>query len=298
MYIGTRRVSLRGLRLFCVAARHRNFRVAAEELFISSSAVSHQVKSLERELKTALFQRKAQSLELTEDGAKLYAEIDPLIRQIDEVTGRYTPHVRQSALRISVQPFFASEMFVPRLPEFTGAYPKIDIHVDTSDETSEKHAADFDVSVRLFRTAPPDLMSDHLLSLRLVPAASADFAEKWTANGNRTHDEFPIIVHARRPNAWKDWAATAGRTSFRPSNVVKLNSMIAVARAAERGLGAALVPLPLSDAWFQSGSLVRFSDHELPVSDGYYFVYRKQDETRDDIQALRQWMLQTFARGP
>lgn len=130
-----------------------------------------------------------------------------------------------------------------------------------------------------------------------MPAASADFAKKWTSNGNRTHDEFPIIVHARRPNAWRDWAATAGRTPIRPSNVVNLNSMIAVARAAERGLGAALVPLPLSDAWFQSGSLVRFFDHELPVSGGYYFVYRKRDETRVDIQALRHWMLQTFAHG-
>jgi LysR family glycine cleavage system transcriptional activator len=70
--------------------------------------------------------------------------------------------------------------------------------------------------------------------------------------------------------------------------------MIAVARAAERGLGAALVPLPLADAWFESGSLVRLVDHELVVRDGYYFVYRKEDEGRDDIRCLREWILQTF----
>jgi LysR family glycine cleavage system transcriptional activator len=70
--------------------------------------------------------------------------------------------------------------------------------------------------------------------------------------------------------------------------------MIAVARAAERGLGAALVPVPLSDAWFQSGSLVRLFDRELVVQDGYYFVYRDEDEDREDIRALRQWILQTF----
>jgi LysR family glycine cleavage system transcriptional activator len=70
--------------------------------------------------------------------------------------------------------------------------------------------------------------------------------------------------------------------------------MIAVARAAERGLGAALVPVPLSDAWFQSGSLVRLFDRELVVQDGYYFVYRDEDEEREDIRALRQWILQTF----
>lgn len=100
---------------------------------------------------------------------------------------------------------------------------------------------------------------------------------------------------ARRPFGWNEWAESAGREAPKPSTVVKLNSMIAVARAAERGLGAALVPLPLSDAWFQSGSLVRLFDHELVARDGYYFVYRKEDETRTDIRALREWMLQTFA---
>jgi DNA-binding transcriptional LysR family regulator len=71
--------------------------------------------------------------------------------------------------------------------------------------------------------------------------------------------------------------------------------MIAVARAAERGLGAALVPLPLSEAWFQSGSLVRLFEHEFVARDGYYFAYRKGDEALPDIRALRTWILQTFA---
>lgn len=70
--------------------------------------------------------------------------------------------------------------------------------------------------------------------------------------------------------------------------------MIAVARAAERGLGAALVPVPLSDAWFQSGSLLKLFDHELVGRDGYYLAHRKEDESREDIRALRQWILQTF----
>jgi LysR family glycine cleavage system transcriptional activator len=295
MAIGQRRLSLRGLRTFCLAARHLSFRVAAEELYVSASAVSHQIRALEQELQLALFVRRAQSLELTEAGATLYAEIDPPIRQIDAVTRNFSSRLRGQSLRISVQPFFASEMFVPRLPEFTAKHPRIDIHVDTSDEAAEKYAVDFDVSVRLFRSAPPNLLSDRLFSLRLVPAASPAFCEVWRdaiENGSR---DIPLIVHASRPFAWKEWAKAAGREPPRPSTVVKLNSMIAVARAAERGLGAALVPLPLGDAWFHSGSLVRLFDQELIARDGYYLVFRKEDETRADICALRQWILQTFA---
>ncbi|MEX2122566.1 MAG: LysR substrate-binding domain-containing protein [Woeseia sp.] len=297
MSIAGKRLSLRSLRTFCVAGRHRSFRIAAEELFVSASAISHQIRSLEQELQTTLFLRKAQSLDLTEAGARLYAEIDPLIRQIDAVIQRMSSRYRQQFLRISVQPFFASEMFVPRLPEFTSQHPNIDIHIDTSDESSEKYAADFDASIRLFRTAPPNLLSDRLFSLRLVPAASPEFSEKWQSLSPHAGQTYPLIVHATRPDAWDKWAESAGRSPPRPSSILKLNSMIAVARAAERGLGAALVPLPLSDAWFQSGSLVRLFDHELVSRDGYYFVQRKEDEHRADIQSLRRWMLQTFASG-
>jgi len=289
-----KRLSLRSLRTFCVAGRHRSFRIAAEELFVSASAISHQIKGLERELQTSLFLRRPQSLEFTDAGATLYAEIDPLIRQIDVVTQRLSSRFRRQSLRISVQPFFASEMFVPRLPEFTGKYTGIDIHVDTSDETYEKYAADFDVSIRLFRTAPANLLSDRLFSLRLVPAASPEFCERWQPLEPESLQGLPLIVHATRPNAWKEWAESAGCGQLRPSSVLKLNSMIAVARAAERGLGVALVPVPLSDAWFHSGSLVRLFDHELVGRDGYYFVYREQDEGREDIRSLREWILQTF----
>lgn len=295
MAISKKKLSLRGLRTFCVAGRHQSFRIAAEELFVSASAVSHQIKALEQELQQVLFDRKLQAMELTEAGAALYAEINPLIRQIETVTERFASRFGRRALRVSVQPFFASEMFVPRLPGFTAEHPKIDIHVDTSDETSEKYATDFDVSIRLFRTAPPNLMSDRLFSLRLVPAASPPFREKWRAALAAPNVELPLIVHSSRPNAWKEWAESAGFEAPNPSSIVKLNSMIAVARAAERGLGAALVPVPLSDAWFASGSLVKLYPHEFVARDGYYFVYRKGGETSSDIQALRSWILQTFA---
>jgi LysR family glycine cleavage system transcriptional activator len=292
---GKRQLSLRGLRTFCVAGRHQSFRIAAEELFVSASAVSHQIKALEQELQLVLFNRKAQTVELTEAGATLYGEISPLIRQLENIAEQFSSRFGRRTLRVSVQPFFASEMFVPRLPEFTAEHPKIDIHVDTSDETAEKYATDFDVSIRLFRTAPPNLLSDRLFSLRLIPAASPEFRTKWQSAIERENAELPLIVHSSRPNAWKEWAASAGCEPPNPSSIVKLNSMIAVARAAERGLGAALVPLPLSEAWFQSGSLVKLFEHEFVARDGYYFVYRKGDEVLPDIQALRAWILQTFA---
>ena len=132
-------ISLRGLRTFCVAARYESFRTAADELFITSSAVSHQIKSLEEELGEPLFDRTGRELSLTETGKSLYEDVSPLIEQLNSVVAKYKHGATSSSVRISVQPFFASEYFVPRLSEFTAEHPEIDIQVGTSDESAEKH---------------------------------------------------------------------------------------------------------------------------------------------------------------
>ena len=146
--------SLRGLRTFCIAARYESFRVAAPELFITSSAVSHQIKSLEEELGVKLFERGGRELKLTEIGAAMFAEINPLIEKLDVIVGNYREGGMRKSIRMSVQPFFASEYFIPRLSDFSAEHPDIDIQVETSDESSEKHPADADVSIRLFKSPP------------------------------------------------------------------------------------------------------------------------------------------------
>ena len=125
--ISTAKLSLRGLRTFCVAARYQSFRAAGEELFVTASAVSHQIKSLEEELGKQLFDRNTRDLSLTDIGRSLYEEVSPLIEQLDRVVAKYRAGAVSSSIRLSVQPFFASEMFVPRLREFTAEHPGIDI---------------------------------------------------------------------------------------------------------------------------------------------------------------------------
>ena len=131
--------SLRGLRTFCVAARYESFKAAADELFITSSAVSQQIKALEEELGVKLFERGTRELSLSEPGQALFAKLSPLIDQLDSAVADFkTSGRRMKSVRISAQPFFASEFFIPRLSEFTALHPEIDIQVGTSDEASEK----------------------------------------------------------------------------------------------------------------------------------------------------------------
>ncbi len=288
-------LSLRGIRTFCAAARLTSFRLAAEELFVTASAVSHQVRKLEEELQVQLFDRRGRDIELTVAGQKLFAAAAPLVAAVDDVAAELRSDYRRESLRLSVQPFFASEMFVPRLTEFTAAHPHIDIRIDTSDETSERHPSSADVSIRLFRQLPQGLSGDRLFPLRLVPACSPEFRNKLDITGWQVAKALPIVVHSSRENSWSAWSERSGIRVPKTANVIRLDSMIAVARAAEQGLGAALVPLPLAESWFASGRLVRLFDYELVTADNYCVVCTEEDSERPEIRALREWTLQTFA---
>ncbi len=286
--------SLRGLRVFCVAARTGTFREAAETLFLTASAVSHQIRNLEAELGEKLFERTGRALTLTATGQALFTELDPLITQVDAVVARHRAEPRRT-VRVSVQPFFASELFVPKLSEFSARHPDIDLEIDTSDESSESHPARADLSIRLFSAPPPDLESDLLLRFRLLPAASPAFRKSLKVEKGVITSDFPLLVHEVRADAWQRWATQAGITLPARPRVLKLDSMIAVVRAAEKGMGAALVPIPLSDAWFESGALAPLFDTELQINDGYYLVCDPRVADEDGVRELREWALEAFA---
>ncbi len=292
---GKPRISLRGLRTFCVAARYESFRTAAEELFITASAVSHQIKSLEEELGEPLFDRTSRELSLTETGRSLYEDVSPLIESIDAAVAKYKKNAIKSSIRISVQPFFASEFFVPRLAEFSAAHPEIDIQVGTSDESAEKHPSDADVSIRLFRSPPPDMPSNPLFPLRMLPAGSPEFKKSLRVKNKKIVSEFPIIVHETYPRAWAQWSEASGIRLPEDPRMIRLDSMIAVVRAAQRGLGAALVPVPIGDLWFREGSIVKLFTKALTADVSYYLVCTEDRAGDESVSLLRDWILENFA---
>ncbi|MFT6288395.1 MAG: LysR family glycine cleavage system transcriptional activator [Halieaceae bacterium] len=290
------RVSLRGIRTFCIVAQHNSFILAAEDLFLTPSAISHQIKGLEDELDVKLFDRGSRGVSLTEAGDSLFSEAAPLIAKLDKVASTFQARFGQRPLRVTLQPFFATELLVPRLASFVDEHPDIAINIDTEDQSSEKHPAQADISIRLFRKPPENLLANQLFPLRLVPACSPSLREKLCWDEGQSLENLPLIIHSKRANAWRDWARKAGVELGEHSGAIRMETMISVARAAEQGLGVALVPLPLSESWFQSGSLVRLSDHELDTADCYFMVVREKDAVRAEVQSFRAWILQEFGQ--
>lgn len=285
-----RNISMRALRAFCAAAKHESFRAAAEDLYLTASAVSHQIKHLELELGKKLFARTSRALVLTESGQAFYEDLYPILRSLDATTTQHSTMPERGSLRISVKPFFASEVLLPRLPGFNERYPGLDINVDTNDESSEVA----DVSIRIFQAPPPSLSCDRLFSIRLIPVAAPEFYDSVKVIGNRINSDFPIIVHDSRPNAWRQWQRSARIQLPKTLTTLRLDSMTAVARAAERGLGAALIPRHLVTSWLDSQSLVQLFDHDLETNDAYYLACHTQSADNPALIPFREWVLQEF----
>ena len=285
---------LRNLRAFCAAARHRSFKAAADELFLTPSAVSHQMKELEEALGVRLFERKTRALELTTVGHTLLEEVEPLLEALDRSLAQIARRSGRQTLRVLLPPFFASELFIPRLTSFCAAQPQIDIQIDTRDPRPSSHPPTADVSILLADSEPQGLRSSRLFTVSLTAACSKEHVPSVARLGGEVFKHLALIVHKARPFAWTSWAAEVGLETPEPKNVIELDTMFAVVRAAERGIGVALVPSVLCDSWFRSGALVRIFSVELATSDTYFLVSRSKDADKPGVRALTNWALAQF----
>ena len=284
--------SLKFLKTFQVAAARLSFKSAAEELFITPSAVSHQIKTLEEQLGVALFDRGAHSLTLTEAGRNYLQHMDSMFARLETVTEQLRARFGRGVVRLHVTPFFATEMLLPKLNSLLAAQPDTDVHISTV-QALESHPADADVSI-VVNAVPEDGLSCYkLFSQAFVPACSPQLMARSPIRAVADLNRHTLIVHEARRDGWERWAEMVG-VALRPKHVIRFDTMSAAAQAAEHGVGVALVSARLGSDRFQQGSLVKLFDHELPTGESYFLLVRPDDATRTDIQALTQWLLNEF----
>jgi LysR family transcriptional regulator, glycine cleavage system transcriptional activator len=286
----SRPAALKSLQAFCVAAELQSFKSAAEQLHLTPSAVSHQMKELERTLGVRLFERRTRGVGLTGAGRALYQDITPLLAAIEASVKRISQRQRRITLRLLLPPFLASELFIPTMATFCAGHPDIDIHVDSHEARPILHPAGADISVLLGVSPPDGLYCAPLFPLSLVAACARQHAATVQRLGARVFGELPLIVHKTLPYAWRSWAEQLRLEAPEAKNVLELDTMFAVVRAAERGVGIALVPETPAAAWFDAGTLVRAFPAPLVTADSYYVVARQDDAARAEVAAMIHWI--------
>ncbi len=286
-------VQYRGLRAFCAAARAASFKAAADELCVTASAVSHQIRDLESYLGVQLFERRTRAIELTAPGRRFFEEISPHLLAVDHAASRLRREPERAVLRVQMPEFFASELFVPRVAGFSDLHPWIDLRIETLDPGADASPA-ADLCIVLTRKAPPFDNATPLFPIRYVPACSAcDFARLGSL-GDGALTDATLLVHKARPQAWERWAEQAGVSPAQPRNVIQLDSMFALLRATEQGLGIGLVPLPVSAGWFTSRAVSRLMDTALVTTDYYHVVSNRVIDPDSATGLLWRWIENTF----
>jgi LysR family glycine cleavage system transcriptional activator len=286
--------SLKFLKTFQIAAVRESFKVAAEELCITPSAVSHQIKTLEDQLGIPLFARGPHSLSLTEAGSSYLREIESVFSRLESATEQLKVRFGRGVVRLNVPPFFASELLVPRLQAFASERMAADIHINTSDAPLQSHAANADLSI-VVDAVPALGVACHRLFEQSFVAACAPALSKELRSYNDLNDQV-LLVHDARLDGWDRWAEACGVARLHPRQLIRFDSMNETAHAAEQGVGVALVSPRLSAQRFRQNKLVRAFDGELSTGESYFLVHRHEDATRGDVQALKRWILKEFAQ--
>ena len=284
---------IRGLRSFCVASKCLSFKHAATQLFLTPSAVSHQIKQLEEQLGFNLFNRGTRSIELTSTGKQFYQSVQPIIHQLESTISDFTHHQQNKTIIISLPEFFSSELFTPRLSEWAESYPEVNLQLETI-KSGGQPSQSADLSIVLANGKPNASIVHDLFPIRYVPACNKTLYKKLKNKGFEALKTTPLILHSSRPWAWHQWADNIDLDDFDPKQIIQLDSMYGVARAAQQGMGIALVPLPMSKTWFSEQLLVKLFDEELNTNDRYYLIQHENMEKKIELTLFANWVKNTF----
>jgi LysR family transcriptional regulator, glycine cleavage system transcriptional activator len=279
---------LNGLRAFEVAARHLNFRIAAEELGVTQGAVAQQVRGLEAELGLRLFERQPRRLALTEAGRSYAASVKRAFDLIAEATDTLRPEPLH--LTISVTPTFASKWLSPRLPDFAAANPDVDLSILATERISNFQTDAVDVAVRYGR--PPfgtGLLADLLFEQELVAVGSPLLVERLGASMDDVR-QFPLLHDAH--NFWPQFIDQAlGTLPGRPARNIRFNQTSLAIEAAVAGQGLALVTRFFVEDDIKAGRLVQPFERSMNVGSGFYVVSPKRARNGEAVARVRDWML-------
>ncbi len=287
---------LNALKAFETAARHLSFTKAAEEMFVTQAAISHQIKALEDHLGLKLFMRKNRSLLLTEEGQSYFLDIKEIFLQLHEATEKLLARGAKGALTVSLPPSFAIQWLVPRLSLFSEINPDIDVRIRAVDSEEGSLTDDVDVAIYYGRGSWRNLYADKLHTEYLVPVCSPLLLNRAKPLNEPADLRFHTLLHDGNRDAWKAWFTSQGFKHFNVNQGPIFSHTAMVLQAAIHGQGVALAHNVLARPDIAAGRLIVPFNHVLQSKDAYYLVCRENQIELGKIAAFRDWMIKLVAK--
>ena len=279
------------VRAFEASARHCSFKLAAEELCLTQSAISHQVKTLEEYLGVQLFFREPRGVVLTSEGADYRHGMTDALDRMAVITAQVRNTDASGPLSVRATPGFASRWLVPRLAALHESCPEIELHISGSVQPVDFTRENVDVDIRCGCSPSSGLRVDPLLAASRFPVASPALLQNGPALGHPDDLRHYILLHDNTGDDWARWLDLAGahfETANKGPRFAHCNLLLDAA-AEGQGVALAFDVLVVSD--LANGRLVKLFDVNLPPAIIYSVVTPEAWTTRPRIAAFRNWLL-------
>ncbi|EIJ71452.1 LysR substrate binding domain protein [Pasteurella bettyae CCUG 2042] len=281
---------LNSLKAFESAARFLSFTKAADELFVTQAAVSHQIKLLEDFLGIKLFIRKNRALELTEQGKNYFLDISPILQKLADVTGKLMTEENQH-LTISVPQSFGIHWLVPRLSDFNQRYPGLEVRIKSTEQDEGLLTNDTDVAIYYGHGNWDNLQAERLSTDNLLILASPRLlADKPV---NKKEDLLNhTLIHVYTRDNWQMMAIALGVDNLNIQHGPLFSHTFMALQAAVHGQGIVLANSILAQQEMDKGNLQVVLPMELHDPKSFYVVSDANRIKDPNIIAFREWIMQ------
>ena len=293
--------SLDLLQGFEAAARHLSFTKAGEELFLTQSAVSRQIKELEDQLGVPLFHRRHRALALTDAGQQFYAAAAQVLTTMRSATSRLKAQSGRRPLSVTTTHSFAALWLIPRLAGFTRTHPGVDVRITADTRVQDLDRDGLDLAIR---HGPPSLAGPHAVRLfgeRVLPVCSPKLLKKNPLREPADLKNHCLLVYddpeARHPWLhWKSWLEVAGIPDLRPVATLSFSGFEQIIPAAVAGHGVALGRSPLVKDLLATKELVAPFKTSADPARAYFAITAQSAAGRPEVAGFVEWLKEEAAK--
>ena len=291
------------LKVFLAAARHLSFTQAGEELHITTGAVSQQIKALEDWLGFKLFRRLARHLELTDEGQRLLAAVDPAYAAVDLAVGRLRGGTLSGVVRLRSLPSFLAIWLVPRMPKLMRRHPAIELQVEAEDSIRSLRDGEFDLAIDLNDGTYPGFQSTVLVEEEIFPVCSPQLMQERPPLDTPDRLDHSPVLHdmtawrGSQPYAeWERYLKAIGASHVNVRRGYMFNRNQITIQAAIAGMGVAIARRTLTTTELESGQLIAPFAQSVPTGKRYCLVYPSGALDDQRVSAVHDWIVDE-ARG-
>jgi LysR family glycine cleavage system transcriptional activator len=282
---------LRALKAFESSARHLSFTKAAEELFVTQAAISHQIKSLEDKTGVKLFNRFNRSLKLTTEGQVYLVSIRESLEQLEKSTKLLVKRNSKDLLNISLWPSFASKWMAKRIWKFQDKHKDIEVSISAFEWMFDSKKENIDVSIRYGRGDWENVYCELLMEERVFPICNRSVYKQLGENPDPSillehslvHDDYSI-------EDWDMWFEEAGIILDKPIIGTRFSHTVMMLESIENGKGFALGRTPLVIDDINRNLIYAPFEVSIPSEYAYYFVCKKGIEKSKKVIDFKKWI--------